>query len=157
MKKIMCIAAALLLSSCGNVKYIPVEHTEYVTVRDTTYIKADTVKIDVPVEVVKEVVPAVEELRMETSLASARAWLDTATVTLKGELKNKKATLKKEVLYKERTVYRDSIQYKDKPYPVEVEKIVKHTPWFTKILAWIGAISLLLLVGYIVIKFYKPL
>lgn len=139
---------------CRTIQYVPVVEKEYVTVHDTTILHADTVKIDVPREVVKEVVPAVEELRMETSVASARAWLDTATVTLKGELKNKKSSLEKEVLWKEKIVYRDSVVTKDVPVEVEVVKEKKVVPLFWRIFGVIGILALAYLAFKIYVKFF---
>ena len=46
------ILFCLLLSGCGTTKYVPVKETEYV--RDTVILKADTVKLTIPVEKVVE-------------------------------------------------------------------------------------------------------
>ena len=112
------ILFCLLLSGCGTTKYVPVKETEYV--RDTVILKADTVKVDVPVEVQVNVVPQLDTLRMETSVAEAQAYLDTLTQTLKGTLKNKKTELKKEIQTVEKTKF---VEHKvEVPVPFEVVK-----------------------------------
>ena len=112
------ILFCLLLSGCGTTKYVPVKETEYV--RDTVILKADTVKLTIPVEKIVEVVPAMDTLRMETSVAEAEAYLDTLTQTLKGQLKNKKTELKKEIQTIEKTKF---VEHKvEVPVPFEVVK-----------------------------------
>lgn len=138
---------------CRTIQYVPVVEKEYVTVHDTTVLHADTVKIDVPREVIKEIVPAMDTLKMETGVAEAKAWLDTTSKVLRGQLKNKKSSLEKEVFWKERIVYRDSIQYKDKPYPVEVVKERKVVPLFWRIFGVIGILALCYLAFKIYVKF----
>ena len=69
-------------------------------------------------------------------------------------MKNKKTDLKKEVIYKDRYITKDSLVYVKEPYPVEVEKPVKYIPWIVKVLAWLGGISLVVSVIYILRKFH---
>ena len=99
MKRILFLIL-LLFVSCSTIKYVPVKgediyHTEYITKDSIVY---------TPVEVIKEVVPELDTLYMETSVAKAKAYLDTNLNILKGEMKNKK-----EIIYKDKIVYRDSI------------------------------------------------
>ena len=109
----------LLLTSCSTIKYVPIKgediyHTEYVTKDSIVY---------TPVEVIKEVVPELDTLYMETSVAKAKAYLDTNLNTLKGEMKNKK-----EIIYKDKIVYRDSIIIQKQEVPVEVKVEKKVVP-----------------------------
>lgn len=116
----------LLLSGCGTTKYVPVKETEYV--RDTVILKADTVRMTIPVEKIVEVVPQFDTLRMETSVAKAEAYADTATGTLKGKIENKPYEQNKEIQYTEkiRTVE------KRVEVPVEVVKYrIPHWVWFS--------------------------
>ena len=118
----------LFLSGCGTTKYVPVKETEYV--RDTVILKADTVKLTIPVEKIVEVVPAMDTLRMETSVAEAEAYLDTLTQTLKGQLKNKKTELKKEI----QTIEKTKFVERKVEVPVEVVKWknrIPHWVWFS--------------------------
>lgn len=131
----------LLLVSCGTPKYITVKEKEYI--KDTVVLKADTVKVDIPVEVKVNVVPELDTLKMETSVAEAQAYLDTLTQTLKGTLKNKKTELKKEIQVVEKTKY---VEHKvEVPVPYEVIK-TKVPRW-----AWVLlAVNAILLVGFLI-------
>ena len=109
----------LLLTSCSTIKYVPVKgediyHTEYITKDSIVY---------TPVEVIREVDPEMDTLYMETTVAKAKAYLDTNLNTLKGEMKNKK-----EIIYKDKIVYRDSIIIQKQEVPVEVEVVKKVIP-----------------------------
>lgn len=122
------ILFCLLLSGCVTTKYVPVKETEYV--RDTVILKADTVKLTIPVEKIVEVVPQFDTLRMETSVAKAEAYADTATGTLKGKIENKHYQQKKEIQHAEkiRTVE------KRVEVPVEVVKLKYRIPrwvWYS--------------------------
>lgn len=122
------ILFCLLLSGCGTTKYVPVKETEYV--RDTVILKADTVRMTIPVEKIVEVVPQFDTLRMETSVAKAEAYADTATGTLKGKIENKPYEQKKEIQHTEkiRTVE------KRVEVPVEVVKWkyrIPHWVWYS--------------------------
>ena len=138
--------SGLLLFSCGTPKYITVKEKEYI--KDTVVLKADTVKVDIPVEVKVNVVPELDTLKMETSVAEAEAYLDTLTQTLKGTLKNKKTELKKEIQTIEKTKY---VEHKvEVPVPYEVVK-TKTPLW-----AWIMlSINVGLIVGFLLILFLK--
>ena len=117
-KPYLLILAAIMLGACGTPKYITVKEKEYI--KDTVVIKADTVRVEVPAEVQVNVVPQLDTLRMETSVAEAEAYLDTLTQTLKGQLKNKKTELKKEIQTVEKTKF---VERKvEVPVPFEVVK-----------------------------------
>ena len=145
-KLILFAWVAILACSCGTPKYITVKEKEYI--KDTVLIKADTVKVDIPVEVKVNVVPELDTLKMETSVAEAEAYLDTLTQTLKGTLKNKKTELKKEIQVVEKTKY---VEHKvEVPVPYEVVK-TKTPLW-----AWIMlSINVGLSVGFLLILFLK--
>ena len=145
-KLIFLTWVAILACSCGTPKYITVKEKEYI--KDTVVIKADTVKVDIPVEVKVNVVPQLDTLRMETSVAEAEAYLDTLTQTLKGTLKNKKTELKKEIQVVEKTKY---VEHKVE-VPVPYEVVRTKTPLW----AWIMlSINVGLIVGFLLILFLK--
>lgn len=143
-----------ILASCSpKVIYVPTNTDTHIEYRDSVIYKVDTLRIPVPVETVKEVVPPRDTLKMATSVAEARAWVDTTTNTLKGEMKNKKTALSQtQVVYKEKIQYRDTVITKEVPVPVEVEKIVKVVPFFWKFLSVIGLLALFLLALKLVFK-----
>ena len=141
--KRLIILLTLLLTSCSTVKYVPVKgediyHTEYITKDSIIY---------TPVEVIKEVAPELDTLYMETSVAKAKAYLDTNLNILKGEMKNKK-----EIIYKDKIVYRDSIiiQKQEVPVPVEVEKkVVPKWCW------WLLGINILVIIGFAIRLYFR--
>ena len=143
-----------ILASCSpKVIYVPTNTDTHIEYRDSVIYKVDTLKINVPVETVKEVVPPRDTLKMATSVAEAKAWVDTTTNTLKGELKNKKTALSQpQVVYKEKIKYRDSLVTKE--VPVEVEKIVekRYVPFIWKLLGSVGILALLFLALKIVLE-----
>ena len=140
-KPYLLILAAIMLGACGTPKYITVKEKEYI--KDTVKIKADTVRVEVPVEVQVNVVPQLDTLKMETSVAEAEAYLDTLTQTLKGSLKNKKTELKKEIQTVEKIKY---VEHKvEVPVPYEVVK-TKVPRW-----AWVLlAFNVSLLIGFLI-------
>lgn len=118
MKNKLIFLVWLLFFSCGTPKYITVKETE--VIKDTVKIKADTVRVEIPKEVVINVVPELDTLKMETSIAESTAYLDTLTQTLKGSIKNKKTELKKEIQTIEKTKF---VERKvEVPVPYEVVK-----------------------------------
>lgn len=134
---IFLVSAGLMMTGCGATRYIPVKSTE--TVRDTVILKPDTVKVEVPRERVVEVVPQLDTLNMETSVASAKAYIDTLTRTLKGSLENKPVELRKEIQTVEKTKF---VEHKvEIPVPYEVVK-TKTPRW-----AWVLLLINMVLVG----------
>ena len=128
MKNWVLILFYFLVCGCGTTRYVPVKEIEHV--RDTVILKADTVRMTIPVEKIVEVVPAMDTLRMETSVAKAMAYADTATGTLKGKIENKPYQQKKEIQHteKKRTVE------KRVEVPVEVVKWkyrIPHWVWYS--------------------------
>ena len=150
MKKILILL--LLLTSCSTIKYVPISDSENIHKVDSTIIqyRDTTIFVEVPVEVVKEVVPQLDTLFMETSLAESTSYLDTTTRTLKGELKNKQEPLEKIVYLpsKEHIVYRDSIIMKEVPVEVQVEK--KYIPQW----CWYSLIANVIVLCFIGFKIY---
>lgn len=153
MKKLITILLVFLLSitSCRTIQYVPIKGDTQIEYRDTTIYRDSTVYI--PKETIKEVVPSLDTLTMETSMATATAWLDTATTTLRGSLINKKGVEYKYV-YKDKIVYRDSISVQEVPVEIPVETIkYRHTFWDK--LSWlISGLSISILIIYIVKKLY---
>ena len=146
--------ASLVFAACSTVKYVPVKEIEYVTVRDTTVLRDTTIQYQIEKEYVRDYTGLLDTLRLSTGLAEAETYVDTTRNVLTGSIRNKNKTLNIPTQYKERTVYRDSIVYKEKPVPVEVEKIVKKVPWWAKFLSTIGGLALAAAVLYILRKLH---
>lgn len=133
----------LLFVSCSTIKYVPVKgediyHTEYITKDSIVY---------TPVEVIKEVVPELDTLYMETSVAKAKAYLDTNLNTLKGEMKNKK-----EIIYKDKIVYRDSIVIQKQEIPIEIEVENKVVP---KWVYYSLGLNILVIIGFVIRLYFR--
>lgn len=122
----------LILSSCATTYKARIEY------RDTTIVRLDTVKIPLPKEIISEVSFS-DTSHLETSLAVSDAWIDS-TKRLRHTLANKDS-LKTQVLYKERIVYRDSIITKE--VPVIEQKVLYKTP---KWVYWSLGLNVLILV-----------
>lgn len=132
------LLSGISLEGCGAVKTI--EKIEY---REIINTRIDTVSVEIPKEVVKEVVPQFDTLIMETSIAKAKAYVDSSSNSLKGELIHKPVEIKKEIEIQEKVVYRDSIITQIKEIPIEVP--VKHVPTALIVLSTIGMNALFLL------------
>ena len=139
---IFLISIICLFIGCSTIKQIPIETKTVVEYRDTTIWKDSL--IYTPVEVVKEVVPQMDTLNMETSLATATAYVDTTTNTLKGSIKNKKG-ITEQIKWREKIVYRDSLVTQEVPVEVQVEKQVKVHPWYEKILLVLSLLAVVMI------------
>lgn len=137
------LTIALLVVSCSLFKEVPVK--DQINIRDSIAIHQVDSVVYIPKEVIKDIVPVYDTLKMSTSMAEAEAYVDTITHTLKGSLKNKQGTTTK-IKYIDRVQYRDSIQIKEVPIPVEIEKEIKIHPWYERILWIMSAIGLIFLV-----------
>ena len=145
MKRILFLILFILLTSCSTIKYVPIKgediyHTEYITKDSIVY---------TPVEVIKEVAPELDTLYMETSVAKAKAYLDTNLSMLKGEMKNKK-----EIIYKDKIVYRDSIIIQKQEIPVEVEVEKKVVPNWVYYSLGLNILILSFFLGRLILKLY---
>ena len=109
--------------SC-KVQYVPVKETEYVTVRDSVYFRDTTIQYKIEKEYVRDYTGLLDTLEMETSYASARAWVDTSRAVLAGSIRNKENVINIPVQVKEKVTVMDSIVYRDVPVPVEVVRTV---------------------------------
>ena len=151
----MCEIAALLaalfillgIGGCSSVKYLPMQTEERVEVRDSLIYIRDTVTVEIPKEIVKEIVSADTTSILKTSVAISEARLERGhlhhTLEQSGTVKTKIDTFYLTKI-EEKTVYKDR--------PVEVEVPVKYVPSFYKFCLWwfIGCVILMAL--WIVMK-----
>ena len=154
----MCEIAALLaalfillgIGGCSSVKYLPMQTEERVEVRDSLIYIRDTVTVEIPKEIVKEIVPSDTTSILKTSVAVSEARLEGGhlhhTLEQSGTVKTKIDSFYLTKI-EEKTVYKDR--------PVEVEVPVKYVPSFYKFCLWwfIGCVILMAL--WIVMKL-KP-
>ena len=151
--KLLILAATVaLVFGCGTVKYVPVETIREVHVKDSVFVKDTGVRVELEKARISDFVGLTDTLYLSDAYSTATAFVDTARAILRGTIETTKPYVEKPVQIKEKITYRDSIVYQEKPVPYEVEKIVKHVPWWAKILSWIGGLSLLAAVIYILLK-----
>ena len=143
------IVAVLFCMGCATVKEVPVNTTKVDSVRIEKIVeyRDTTIYVDVPREVIREVVPELDTLIMENTVATSRSYLDTATRTLKGELKSKPTKLPQPVKLPETTEKEEIIKEIIKEVPVTVEVEKRYIPqwcWYSLI----GNIVVVLLIGF---------
>lgn len=136
MKKYLYIVAAFLLVGCATVKEVPVNthQIDSVRVEKVVEYRDTTIYVEVPHEVIKEVVPELDTLFMENRVAASTTFLDTTTRTLRGELKTKPTKLPQPVKLPETTEKEEVIKEIIKEVPVRVEVEKKHIPkwaWYS--------------------------
>ena len=141
-----------MMVGCGILKkpaVQPSNQTVY-TYKDSTVIRDSLRYVDLPIERIVDRVAVYDTLDLETSLARARAWVDTSKHSLVGEMQNKdKAKIKVE--YRDRIIYRDSVHTKEVPVPYEV--IVEKTKY--PALFWVLLVFSIMVIGKNVPKLIK--
>ena len=154
----MCQIAAFLaalfvllgIGGCSTVKYVPIQTEERVEVRDSLIYIRDTVTVEIPKEIVKEIVPSDTISILKTSVAVSEARLEQGhlhhTLEQSGTIKTKIYTFYVTKIV-EKAVYKDR--------PVEVEVPVKYVPSFYKFCLWWFIGSVILIALWIVMKI-KP-
>jgi hypothetical protein len=116
----LLVAGLLVTTSCGTIKEVPIQYIDKIEYRDSLVYVHDTVEVEIPVEKIKEVVPALDTSYLKTSVAESVAYLDTAkrqlhhTLEQKGSIKIQYDTIIK-VEYVDRLI--------EKEIPVQVEVI----------------------------------
>ena len=139
---VVFVLVAVFFAACTKRIYVPVEHTEYVTVRDSVYFRDTLIRIELEKARLSDFCDVGDTLVLRTDLAQSWATLDTLAGKIVGGLENIKPYAVQNVPLKEKIVYRDSIVYKDVPVPVVEEKIVKVVPWFWRVMSVIGIVAL---------------
>lgn len=160
-KLIAVITTVLLLFGCSSLRTVPVttEHkieTHYI---DSTRWHDSTIYHIIPIEKYRDYTSLLDTLKMETSLAIAKSYVDTTNNTLKGSIENKEDSIKTVIKWKEHIVYRDSIEKVEVPVPVEVTKEVTKYPktyWWFMGFTILAALYVALKI-YMRIKFHKTI
>lgn len=154
----MCEIAALLaallvmlgIGGCSSLKYVPINTEEKTIVKDSLIYIRDTVTVEIPREIVKEIVPADTTSILKTSVAISEARLEGGhlhhTLEQSGTVKARIDTFYLTKI-EEKTVYKDR--------PVEVKVPVKYVPSFYKFCLWWFIGSVILIALWIIMKI-KP-
>lgn len=140
-----------MISGCRTI--YPVKETEKVVVKDSIFLRDTTIKYVIEKESVRDYTGMLDTLHLETSYASASAWIDTTDKKLSGQIKNKDLTLDIMTHVKERIIIRDSIKTKYVPVTMEVVK-TKHPGYEPFLWAW-TSITFLLLAFWIYRRFHR--
>ena len=122
----------LTFMGCSTTRYVPVKETEKEVINYKDSIRIRDSIVVIPVEKIVDVVPAYDTLKMETTQAKAKAYVDTTLHLLRGSIENKdkaKTEVREVIRFVEGT---DTI-YVEKPVPYEVEKKVRYVPAIYKL------------------------
>ena len=128
MKKFLIVLLTILITACKPIHQVVVDHVVETHVKDSLVIRDSIVTI--PQEVYTNLTWKYDTLHLETSLASATAWVDS--LWLRGSMKNKQAA---SFHHEIETIYKDSIRYEKVPDPYPVEVMVEK-PLNNKLLIW---------------------
>ena len=139
----------LTFVNCSTTRYVPVKETEkeVINYKDSIQIRDSIVVI--PVERIVDIVPAYDTLKLETTQARAKAYVDTTLHLLRGSIENKDKA-KTEVREVIRFVERTDTLYIEKPVPYEVEKRVRYVPAIYKL----SLIFMIAAIGLTVIRLF---
>lgn len=154
MKKILYLLAFIvLLIGCSTTRRtVVIDHITETHYIDSTRWHDSTIYYTIPIERYRDYTSLLDTLHMETTMASAEAFVDTTTNTLKGSIENKQDSLKTVVKWKERIIYKDSIQIKEVPVEVEVVKTVTKYPKTYWVFMIISILALVLVAFKIYMK-----
>lgn len=141
---LLCLILAFygLISGCSSPRYISSSNTRIVS-KDSLVIHTELISVALPLE--SHSIITKKKSHLETSVATSDAEIDSLGM-LHHTLVNKKDSLKREIKYIDKIVFKDSIITKE--VPVEIKVPVRYIPkfyQFTFILFWI-------IVLFIVIK-----
>ena len=131
---IVILAFYGLISGCSSPRYISSSNTRIVS-KDSLVIHTELISVALPLE--SHSIITKSKSHLETSVAVSDAEIDSLGL-LHHTLVNKKDSLKREIQYVDKIVYRDSIITKE--VPVEIKVPVRYIPkfyQFTFILFWI--------------------
>lgn len=149
------IVFLLSFMGCSTTRYATVSgvEKEVTNYKDSIRIRDSIVVI--PVERIVDIVPQYDTLKLETTQARAKAYVDTTLHLLKGSIENKDKA-KTEVREVVKFVEKIDTLYIEKPIPYKVEKQVRYIPAFFKFTALFFVGVILLIIIRIVLK-YKGL
>lgn len=137
---------------CSTTRYATVSgvEKEVTNYKDSIRIRDSIVVI--PVERIVDIVPVYDTLKLETTQAKAKAYVDTTLHLLRGSIENKdkaKAEVREVVKFVEKI---DTL-YIEKPVPYEVEKQVKYIPAIYKLSLIFMIATVVLVIIRLILKF----
>ena len=117
---------------CSTTRYVPVKEVEKEVTNHKDSIRIRDSIVVIPVERIVDIVPVYDTLKLETTQARAKAYVDTTLHLLRGSIENKDKA-KTEVREVIKFVDKTDTLYIDKPVPYEVEKQVRYVPAIYKL------------------------
>ena len=145
---LLCLILAFygLISGCSSPRYLPSSNMRIVS-KDSLVVHTELVSIALPLE--SHSIITKSKSHLETSLAESDAEIDSLGM-LHHTLANKKDSLKREIKYVDKIVYKDSIITKE--VPVEVKVPVPYIPKFYQFTFAFFVIFVLFIVAKLLIK-----
>lgn len=140
----------ICMNSCSTIKEVPIQYIDRVEYKDTTIYIKDTIKVEVPKEIIKEIVPEDTTSILRTSVALSEAKVE------KGMLKHRleqKGTIPAQIDTIIKLQYVDRYIEKEKPVIQTVEKPIRDNIFWFSILFNLTVV--LLFAFRIYIKFRK--
>lgn len=144
MKRFLLLFIPLFMG-CAAVKEIPVTDYEKIVYRDSTVYIRDTVTIEVPKEIIKEIVPQDTTSILRTSVALSEAKIEKGMLHHKLEQQGQIKTVYDTIVTVQ---YVDRIVERDKIIEVEVEKYKRDT------LFWYLLVFHIIVILIMVLKLY---
>lgn len=157
-KSIIIAIACLICISCGAPKVAMTTDVQKdsvsVVIKESVIYRDTTIYVEVPVEVIKEILPDTDTSHLETSLAISEAWFNAGM--LNHTLVHKDVSIEKKVEMPEKHTQKDSvivsIREVVKEVPVEVEKPLNAWQSFRMTL---GTLALIALALWLILKIVK--
>lgn len=156
--KFAILAVVVFISSCGAPKMAMTTDVQKdsvsVVIKESVIYRDTTIYVEVPVEVIKEILPDTDTSHLETSLAISEAWVNAGK--LNHTLTHKDAKIEQTIPVPEKHTQKDSVTVSIKEVvkevPVEVEKPPNAWQSFRMSL---GTIALIAFALWAVIKILK--
>lgn len=146
----MALFFLLAFTSCKTQPPTVIQKEEIIWTHKDSITTRDSICY-IPIERYVDIVPQYDTLTLNTSLAIAQSWVDTANHMLRGHIWNKNA-IEYQIKYVERIITNDSIVEKEIPVPYEVEVVKTKTPTW----AWITLGFSIIIIGvFILIGYFK--
>lgn len=142
---VMVVVICMSFVGCGSIKEIPITNTEKIVYRDSTIYINDTVTIEVPKEVIKEIVPEDTTSILRTSVALSEAKIEKGMLYHRLE---QKGVVKAQIDTVVTIQYVDRIIEKEVPIEVEVIKYKRDTIY------WLSLMFNLAVILFFVFKIY---
>ena len=144
----ICLILAFfgLISGCSSPRYLSSSNIKIVS-KDSLIVHTDLVSVAIPNE--SHSIITKKKSHLETSVAESDASIDSLGM-LHHTLTNKKDSISTKIQYVDKIVYKDSIEVREVPVPVEVK--VPYVPKFYKFTFAFFGIFVLFIVVKLLIK-----